>query len=359
MKEGSTLTVSYRNTNHIFPDGEIIDRTQPVSKAREVLGYAFALVVVHYFLWVFVVIGVLWLIYVMLGKIAATIFLLIYIQSFLRMDQFKTGRPWPSLRQNSLWHVVHKYLGVEAVRTAELDPHKQYIFGIHPHGILILSRPSIYGGVFETLFPGIELRVLGASPMFWVPGCKEFCLWLEAINAAKSVAVKALRSIVPKSKDNKSGKLSLMVYPGGSKEIFTTNPKGDENTIVARKGFIKLAIETGCDLVPGFVFGEKNCYDRKFLPKVIEDFFMKTLKLPVILFFGKFWTWLPMSGKPGITIVYGKPIPVIQSDAPTKEYIDELFKKFYDQIGALFETHKINAGYTKDQRLVVRVEEKG
>ena len=73
----------------------------------------------------------------------------------------------------------------------------------YPHGILILSRIAMYGGVWEKLFPGIETRVLGASPMFWVPGSREICLWMSAVDAAKKVAVKIIE---------KFG-LHLMVYP--------------------------------------------------------------------------------------------------------------------------------------------------
>jgi hypothetical protein len=49
--------------------------------------------------------------------------------------------------------------------------------------------------------------------MFWLPGSREICLWMNAINAQKNVAINALKQY------------SLMVYPGGSAEIFTTDPK--------------------------------------------------------------------------------------------------------------------------------------
>ena len=61
----------------------------------------------------------------------------------------------------------------------------------------------MHGGVWEKLFPGIETRVLGASPMFWGPGSREICLWMSAVDAAKKVAVKIIE---------KFG-LHLMVYP--------------------------------------------------------------------------------------------------------------------------------------------------
>lgn len=41
----------------------------------------------------------------------------------------------------------------------ELDPSRQYILGWHPHGILLLSRFAIYGGLWAKLFPGIHFKV--------------------------------------------------------------------------------------------------------------------------------------------------------------------------------------------------------
>lgn len=50
--------------------------------------------------------------------------------------------------------------------------------------------------------------------MFWIPGSREICLWMGAIDARRSVAEKTLRN-----------GMSLIVYPGGSAEIFETDPK--------------------------------------------------------------------------------------------------------------------------------------
>jgi hypothetical protein len=56
-----------------------------------------------------------------------------------------------------------------------------------PHGILILSRVAMYGKSFDTLFPGVETRVLAASPMFYLPGAREICLWMGAVSSASRV----------------------------------------------------------------------------------------------------------------------------------------------------------------------------
>lgn len=51
---------------------------------------------------------------------------------------------------------------IKVIREQELDPKKKYIFGFHPHGIIVLSRLATYGGNWENYFPGIVTRGLSA-----------------------------------------------------------------------------------------------------------------------------------------------------------------------------------------------------
>lgn len=52
-------------------------------------------------------------------------------------------------------YVLHS---IEVIREQELDPKKRYIFGFHPHGIIIFSRVAWLGGSWEKVFPGITAR---------------------------------------------------------------------------------------------------------------------------------------------------------------------------------------------------------
>lgn len=137
------------------------------------------------------------------------------------------------------------------IREAPLDASKQYVFAYHPHGIAIMSRFSPYGNVFEKLFSSISYRSLGASSVFRVPFAREIILWLCNVDASPPVANKVLAS----------GK-SMMVYPGGIREMFTMDPSSKDNVLVlkSRFGFIKLAIRHGANLVPTLVFNEKHMY---------------------------------------------------------------------------------------------------
>jgi 2-acylglycerol O-acyltransferase 2 len=59
----------------------------------------------------------------------------------------------------------------------------------------------MYGQNFDTLFPGVETRVLAASPMFYLPGAREICLWMGAVSpiarAAGSHATGASHALRP------------------------------------------------------------------------------------------------------------------------------------------------------------------
>jgi len=271
--------------------------------------------------------------------------LALYLPGFFNNDQYKAnGRPWHSFRRHRVWHLIQSHLNVECVREQKLDPSAKYIFGVYPHGILIMSRPAIYGDVFESLFPGIETRTLGASPMFWIPGSREICLWMGAVDAAKSVALKVLK------------KHSLMIYPGGSAEIFLTDPSSKQTVLVGRKGFVKLALQSGVDIVPTFVFGEKWLYHRAHLPRLVQNFFMKTLRMPLILFWGQWFTWMPL--RRPLSVVFGKPIPVKQIDEPTDEQINEVYERYIEAIRDLFSRYKSSYGYGEDETLVIREEKR-
>lgn len=155
---------------------------------------------------------------------------------------------------------------------------KQYIFPICPHGILLLSRVAIYGGVWEELFPGIEIRTLAASPLFFIPPIREITILLGGVDASRSYAERVL----------KDG-YSLSLYPGGSKEIFTTDPYSPATRLVlqSRRGFIKLALKYGTPLVPVYVFGEKYAYDKLQTTSGISRWLLKTFRIPFLVFWGR------------------------------------------------------------------------
>ena len=152
-----------------------------------------------------------------------------------------------------MWFAKRFSLKIE--KTVNLDPQKQYILGNHPHAILPFGsmvalnattpeKSSAFQG-FDQLFPSLSFRTLAATFCFYIPGYRELCLYAGVVDAARYSARRVLNC----------GK-SLMLVPGGATEALYCKPNEDIVYLKKRFGFIKLALETGCDLVPVFSFNE-------------------------------------------------------------------------------------------------------
>ncbi|ETI53836.1 hypothetical protein, variant 2 [Phytophthora nicotianae] len=219
---------------------------------QNLLTDAFSFVILHYFVWGVPFLALFYVFHKYDLDYVSIAMVVLYLPSFFS-GAHKTGKGnvWEGLRTSRLWGLLNKFLRMKIIREQELDPNKRYIFGFHPHGIIVLSRIAIFGGSFEDVFPGITYRILGASPMFYIPLGRELCLWMGGVDASRSTGEKVL----------KEGS-SIVVYPGGVSGIFKTNPNSKETQLVLknRLGFVKLAMNHGADLVPTFVFGEKWLY---------------------------------------------------------------------------------------------------
>ena len=156
---------------------------------------------------------------------------------------------------------------------------------------------------------------------------------------------------------------SVAVYPGGSREIFSTDPNSSETKVYLskRRGFVKLAIAHGAALVPVFVFGEKRCYRRLNVPAPLRDWLLRTWKIPLIVFWGRWFTWYPYAARQ--TVVFGAPIKTTFNDAVDEDdekraerlekHVDRLHATYCDAVEQLFEKHKAFAGYGPEESLTV------
>lgn len=137
---------------------------------------------------------------------------------------------------------------------------------------------------------------------------------------------------------------------GGAQEALYSRPSNYQIHIKRRKGFVKIALETGAHLVPVISFGEVDVYDspnnepgsklRKFQEKHKE----LTGVAPAIFngrgFFQYSFGLIPR--RHAINTVVGAPISVEKSETPTEDEINGLHKRFMDELEKLFEEHKHN-----------------
>ena len=118
---------------------------------------------------------------------------------------------------------------------------------------------------------------------------------------------------------------------------------------------MRLALKHGAELVPVFVFGEKKCYRRLNVPVRLRDWLLRRLKIPLIVFWGRWFTWYPLPSKQ--TVVFGAPIePPALSEGqlePTADQVDELHARYTAAVVELYETHKEAAGYGPEETLKI------
>jgi hypothetical protein len=87
------------------------------------------------------------------------------------------------------------------------------------------------------------------------------------------------------------------------------------------------------------------------IPDGLRKFLLKHLRIPLIVFWGRFFTWLPY--RTPMTCVFGQPLSVDKVEDPTEAQVSELHTRYCKALAALFETHKGEAGYDKDEVLVI------
>jgi hypothetical protein len=83
------------------------------------------------------------------------------------------------IRECSVWKKMGEYFPAKLHKTAELDPTKSYIFGLHPHGIMqtngFLSFATEATG-FSKLFPGLIPHLVILAGQFQFPFYRDYLL---------------------------------------------------------------------------------------------------------------------------------------------------------------------------------------
>jgi Diacylglycerol acyltransferase len=220
----------------------------------------------------------------------------------------------------------------------KLDPNKQYIFGVHPHGIhcfplAFLASPDT---PFDRLFPGFvygskvtpkhPLTGLAATIMFKIPVVREFFLTFGYIDASRPVAEAAL----------KAGK-SLFVCTGGEEESMYTNSNEDVLVLKHRKGFVRLALSHGADLCPIFGINNAETFRTYSVAMEFRMWVQKTFKIALPIFHGRWGTPLPYPVP--LQVVVGEPIqvpkPIKPGENPDSKLVDQYHLMYIERVKEL------------------------
>lgn len=234
-------------------------------------------------------------------------------------DRFKAkkgGKIWWCERMghhprfmDAIFKTVREYFGAEVIfveRAAVERISGPIIYGCHPHGIFGISSlinfgfGSFVGGGMNA--EGVKWKpthILTLSMSFWIP------LWRDVLMRF---------GLGPVDKETCYGVLlekkeSIAVVVGGAREAMFSSPGRYELVFKRRLGIFKIAVRSGCPIVPTFAFGEVDLYDQISLPWPLNRLQTASIHLfgfsmPILR--GRFGSILPYRKK--LMTVIGVPI---------------------------------------------------
>ncbi|KAJ8901089.1 hypothetical protein NDN08_004949 [Rhodosorus marinus] len=232
------------------------------------------------------------------------------------VDSAYDARERPYLRGLRIWKDMADFFPSSLVKTADLDPEKRYIFGIHPHGVISLGafiNIATEATSFSDQFPGIRAYLCTLEQNFRVPLGREILLGLGMVAASRRTFRRLCRDSSETTKGN-----AVAIVVGGAAEALEASPGDYKLVLERRKGFVRMALETGASLVPVISFGENNLFKTMENPpgsklRNFQEALKKVVNIAPVVFYGRGvfnyrFGFLPYRNS--LVTVVGKPIEV-------------------------------------------------
>lgn len=205
----------------------------------------------------------------------------------------------------------------------------------------ILTWPLLTGHHFVGIAASSALR----TPVF-----KQILRSIGVVDADRVSARKALER----------WPYSIGISTGGVAEVFETNTDDECILLKERIGLIKLAIRTGADLVPCYLFGNTkllSCWAGEGIPggRHFLEKLSRKLGFALIFIFGRFGLPIPYRHSPVLAVV-GAPIPTHQLNKcqdPTMEQIEVIQKQLIAAVQDIFDRNKALYGW-QDHHLIIK-----
>lgn len=190
---------------------------------------------------------------------------------------------------------------------------------------------------------------MGSSPIF-----REIAMALGVINVHHDSCKFVLTQRGPGH--------SVAIAIGGTCDILNMNRDSYVITLERRKGFVKLALETGAHLVPVFAFGQNNVISHQLKLNGLqttyqigrskwEKWIKVFLKSCSVLPYARYCV-MPYSTP--ITVVVGSPIPVEKVENPREKQINKLHSEYAQKLKELFYEYRDVCGVPQDTELVIQ-----
>ena len=129
---------------------------------------------------------------------------------------------------------------------------------------------------------------------------------------------------------------SIVIYIGGIAELFKSSRKEERLYLSSRKGFIKMALREGVDIIPLYLFG--NTSVLTVLKSGPLASLSRKLQVSLTWFWGRWYTPVPRNEK--LIYVRGRPLGLPHIENPTDKDINKWHQKYCDEVERIFNTYK-------------------
>jgi hypothetical protein len=277
---------------------------------------------------------------------------LIYISLFSNAaSSGKLSSRSNALRSLRAWKLYTSYFPAILHRTEPLLSTRKYIFGYHPHGIISHGAFAAFATEalgFSQLFPGITNTLLTLESNFRIPFYREYAMAMGLASVSRESCENLLST---GGADGEGMGRAITIVIGGAQESLDARPGSLRLVLKRRKGFVKLAIRTGADLVPVLGFGENELYEQVDSEQhpLIHKFQLlvkKTMGFTIPLFHARgvfnYDVGLMPYRRP-LNVVVGRPIAVVKRhdrEEIDDNYVNELHAKYVQELRRLWQEWK-------------------
>jgi len=300
----------------------------PLSLTQELYYFLLAFNIFGVFFWFPLGVGLIF--YLLPLYVAMTV--IVFILSIIYFGPYQS---WPPAFQRSLiMECVTRYFSYRIIVEKDFDHSTPAIYAFSPHGVFAIA-PSIQILLNEFVM-GENFHFLAATAAFYVP---IYNISLKLMGF-KTVDKPSFMSTL------KSGR-SVGIVPGGIAEMFKASDPAEVLMVKQRKGFVKLALETGSQIVPCYCFGNTQTFSTA--SGGILASLSRMFRVSLITFWGR-WG-LPLPRRSPLVTVIGRPIYCPQVVDPSVELINEYHTTYLKEMRRIYDRYK-NVYQWQDKKLV-------
>ncbi len=242
----------------------------------------------------------------------------------------------------------HQQTLIMPAATADADAPPRCIFCYHPHGIyavglfsLVFGRSSGFARLWYKAAPARPLLVGVASALLHIPIVGRLVQWFGFVPASRAEMQAACRT-----------EADVALVPGGIAEMVLAREPGVEKLYLRRRrGFVRMALQSGRALVPVYNFGENRVFKQYSCFRRTAEYLSRRFRLSIVFFRGRNCTLLPRQEEQ--LVVVGAPIPVPRIEDPPPEVVDRFHARYVAAVQRLFESHKHLHKHSRDLRLEI------